>query len=35
MDIIYANEIWSDELAQQHQDEMIKYLETYLSTPTI
>lgn len=35
MDIIYTNETWSDELAQQHQDEMIKYLETYLSTPTL
>jgi hypothetical protein len=35
MDLIYTNDTWSDELAQQHQNEMIKYLESYLSTTTI
>lgn len=35
MDLIYANETWSDQLALQHQDEMIQYLEAYLSTPTL
>jgi hypothetical protein len=35
MDIIYANDTWSDQLAQQHQDQMIQHLETYLSTTTL
>lgn len=35
MDLIYANDTWSDTIAQLHQEKMIKYLETYLSTPTL
>ncbi|TYR73452.1 DUF262 domain-containing protein [Rossellomorea vietnamensis] len=30
MDIIYKNEIWNDQLAQKHQDEMIEVFERYL-----
>ncbi len=35
MDIIYTNYTWSDNLAQQHQDDMIKYMETYFNTTTL
>lgn len=35
MDLIYANDTWSDTLAQQHQDEMIQYLVNYLSVITL
>ncbi|GAB3515885.1 DUF262 domain-containing protein [Emticicia fontis] len=35
MDLIYANDTWSDSIAKQHQDDMILYLETYLRSTTI
>lgn len=35
MDLIYGNDTWSDLLAKQHQDEMIKYLVTYLTATTL
>ena len=31
MDVIYSNNTWSDSLAEKHQDEMIQYIENYLS----
>jgi uncharacterized protein with ParB-like and HNH nuclease domain len=35
MDLIYSNNIWNDELAQKHQNEMIECLETYLQMTTL
>ncbi|GAA4026378.1 DUF262 domain-containing protein [Flavobacterium cheonhonense] len=35
MELIYANDKWNDTIAKQHQDEMIEYLENYLSVTII
>lgn len=35
MELIYENVNWNDKLARQHQEEMIKYLQTYLASSYI
>lgn len=34
MDLIYSNEVWNDQKAQQHQDEMINIINEYLDIPS-